>query len=159
MNKMVWIATAAAAIVLSFSVATSAEEKQNCPDRELVKSGTFTAVVRSVGFIVGARWGTGTLTLNNGDSHNFSLKGAKIMEIGAAKKQLAGVVYNLEKLEDFPGTYLGIGGGLTVATAGLGGVSITNGPCVVMNAKAEASKGLQVSMPIAPGGVRIAFED
>ncbi len=154
----IWGAIPAVAAILTFGGAASAQETQTCPERELVKSGTFTATVKSVGLIVGARWGDGVLTLNNGDSHNFSLKGAKLMEVGAAKLELAGTVYNLEKLEDFPGTYLGIGGGLTVATAGLGGVSITNGPCVVMNATPEDSQGLRVSMPIAPGGVQVAFE-
>ena len=153
-----WVAIAAAAMAISFTATVSAEEKQSCPERELVKAGTFKATVTSVGLIVGARCGTGILTLNNGDTHNFSLKGAKIMEIGAAKKKLAGTVYNLEKLEDFPGTYFGVGGGLTVVTAGLGGLSITNGRCVVMNALPEDSKGLQLSMPIAPGGVQVAFK-
>jgi hypothetical protein len=152
-----WVVIAATAMAI-YSATAVAEEKQKCSERELVKAGTFEATVTSVGLIVGARWGSGILTLNNGDTHRFSLKGAKVMEIGAAKKQLAGTIYNLEKLDDFPGTYLGVGGGLTAVTAGLGGVSITNGACVVLNASAKDSKGLQVSMPIAPGGVLVALE-
>ena len=137
----------------------NAATKAKCDPDQLVQSGTFEAHVTGVGFLVGVHWGGGVLTLNNGVTHNFSLKGGKVMEIGAAEKKLTGTVYNLEKMEDFPGIYLGVGGGLTVVTAGLGGLSMTNSACVVMNASAEDSKGLQVSMPIAPGGVQIAVEN
>ncbi len=152
-----WILAPAVAMALAYSGAGFAEEKVDCPDRELVKSGTFTATVNSVGLIVGARWGEGTLTLTSGESHKFSLEGAKLMEVGAAEIELSGTVYNLEKLEDFQGVYLGIGGGLAVATATLGGMSISNGVCVVMNATDQGGKGLRASMPIGPGGVEITF--
>jgi len=136
-----------------------ADEKQDCPERELVKAGTFEAEVKSVGLIIGGRWGEGTITLNDGTKRNFSLAGAKVLEIGAAKKMLSGTIYNLEKPGDFPGTYMGVGGGLTLVTKGLGGFSVTNAECVVMNAEADKSEGLQVSMPIAPGGVKISFAE
>ena len=153
-----WTVIPAFAAILTFSSNASAQDTQTCQERELVESGKFTATVKSVGLIVGARWGDGTLTLSNGDSRQFSLKGAKLMEVGAAEIELTGTIYNLEKLEDFPGTYLGVGGGLTVVTADLGGMSITNGACVVMNATHQDGKGLRASMPIAPGGVEIEFE-
>jgi hypothetical protein len=140
---------------ICFASFSAAAETQSCDERELVKAGTFTAVVKSVGLIVGARWGDGTMTLNNGSTHNFSMSGGKLMEVGAAKKTLKGTVYNLDNLQDFPGTFLGIGGGLAVITVGLGGTSITNSKCVVLNAFADESAGIQASMPIAPGGVSI----
>ena len=144
-----------AMLSICLASASVAAETKDCPDRELVPAGTFVAVVKSAGFIIGVRWGEGTISLNNGTKHRFSLSGGKLMEIGAAKKHLTGTIYNLSKLDDFPGLYLGIGGGLTAVTKGLGGASITNGQCVVMNAVAAESAGLQVSMPIAPGGVTI----
>ena len=43
------------------------EEAQTCPERELVKAGTFEMTVKSAGLIIGARWGSGTATLNSGE--------------------------------------------------------------------------------------------
>lgn len=148
---------ALASSALLFASQSLAESTQNCPERDLVAAGTFEAVVKTAGVIVGARWGEGTITLNDGTVHKISLSGAKVLEIGASEKQLGGTVYNLAKLEDFPGVFSGVGGGLAVGTKGLGGVSMTNGKCVVINASPKKSTGLKVSMPIAPGGVKISI--
>jgi hypothetical protein len=134
------------------------DNTQTCGERELVKAGTFKATAKSVGLIIGARWGTGTVTLNSGKTFNISFQGGKIFDIGVAETTIEGTVYNLDKFEDFPGTYLGVGGGLTIATAGLGGTSITNGKCVVLNGKATDSEGLRASMPLGPGGVEVTID-
>ena len=110
------MSTIAALVSICLASVSLAAETKDCPERELIPAGTFVAVVKSIGFIVGARWGQGTLTLKNGDAHRFSLSGAKILEFGAAEKRLKGTVYNLNKLDEFPGLFLGIGGGLTVIT-------------------------------------------
>ncbi len=147
--------TVTALIAICFASFSVAAKTQSCDERELVKAGTFTAVVKSVGLIVGARWGDGTMTLNDGSKHNISLSGGKIMEIGAAKQTLEGTIYNLDNMQDFPGMYYGVGGGLTLVTVGLGGVSYTNSKCVVLNAVSKDAAGLKVSNPIAPGGVSV----
>jgi len=43
---------------------------------KLVKAGTLEVKGGTVGFLIGFRWGTGTLTLNNGTKLKFSFKGA-----------------------------------------------------------------------------------
>ena len=149
------MSTIAVISLIYFASSPMAAESQDCVNRELVPAGTFEAVVKSVGMIIGGRWGEGTITLKNGDKHRFSFSGAKIMEFGAAKKHLKGTIYNMKTLDEFPGTFLGIGGGLTVVTKGLGGVSMTNSNCVVMNARPAKVAGFQLSNPIAPGGVKI----
>ena len=154
-----WILAPAVAMAMAWGGAAVAQDEEvDCPERDLVKSGTFTMNVKAVGLIVGARWGEGTLTLNSGETYNFSLEGAKLGDIGASETEVSGTIYNLEKLEDFEGIYLGIGGGLAVATATLGGSSITNGACVVMNATERDGAGLSASMPVGPGGVSVEFE-
>ena len=40
-------------------------------------------------------------------------------------ERFKGKIYNLEKIEDFPGIFSGVGGGLAAGTKGLGGMSIT----------------------------------
>ena len=149
----------AAAILLAMSSAAVAQETKTCEGRELVQAGTFEAVAKTAGILIGARWGSGTLTLDSGETYFFSFKGAKLLDIGASETRISGTVYNLEKIEDFPGTFLGIGGGMTVITKGLGGVSITNGKCVVLNAKVSETSGLRATSPVGPGGVKVEFDN
>lgn len=133
-----------------------AQDTQACPDRELVKAGTFSATGKTVGLIIGARWGSGTVTLNNGDSFGFTFEGGKLLEVGVSETDILGVVYNLDKKEDFFGTYLGVGGGLAVSTGALGGISLTNGKCVAVNGKAIGKAGIRLTSPIGPGGVKVS---
>lgn len=133
-----------------------AQETQSCGERDLLKAGTFSATGKTVGFIVGARWGSGTVTLNNGESFKFTFEGGKLLEVGVSETTILGVVYNLESKEDFFGTYLGVGGGLQVSTGALGGVSITNGKCVVLNGKAHGKAGIRLTNPIGPSGVKVS---
>ncbi len=153
--KSLIIVAAAGVLTAVASNPSHAQETQTCPERELVKAGTFEMTVKSVGFIVGARWGSGTATLNGGEKIAFSIEGAKLMDVGAAERIISGTLYNLDNKEDFFGTYLGVGGGLTAVTKTLGGTSITNGKCVVMNGTAEEGSGLKVTAPIGPGGVLV----
>lgn len=150
---------AAASVLMMFSGSSYAQETQTCEGRELVQAGTFEAVAKTVGIIVGARWGGGTLKLNSGNTYIFSFKGAKLLDIGVSETSFAGIVYNLEKIEDFPGTFLGVGGGLTAFTKGLGGVSMTNGKCVVVNAKVGETTGVRATNPIGPGGVLVSLDN
>ena len=145
---------AAAISFLIWQPAHGAEKE--CPKEGVTKAGTFKAEVMTVGFIVGARWGEGVLTLNDGSQHKIHLEGAKLLEYGAEKVTLTGEVLNLKALEDFPGDYGAIGGGITIGEAGIGGVTMSNDNCVYINATADA-EGLRLSAP-APGGVLITFE-
>ena len=103
-RKSLYLSVASA--IMMFGVSAFAQETQTCEERELVQAGTFQAVAKSVGVIVGARWGSGTLTLDSGETYNFSFKGAKLLDFGASETSFTGTVYNLDKIEDFPGTFL-----------------------------------------------------
>ncbi len=48
---------------------------------KLVNAGTLEVKGRTVGFLVGFRWGTGTLTLNNGTKLKFSFTGVKALSL------------------------------------------------------------------------------
>ena len=127
-----------------------------CPEQgNLVKAGTWKAKGTTVGFLIGVRWGTGTVTFNNGVTRKFEFKGGKVIETGAATVEYAGTVYNLKKIEDFEGTYTGLGTGITIVK-GMGGTSLTNLNCVIVNGKATKSRGLRLSAP-APAGVTVRF--
>jgi len=79
---------------------------------KLVKAGTIEVKGGTVGFLVGFRWGSGTLTLNDGTKLKFSFRGLKVLETGAVEIKAVGTVYNLKKPADFEGTYTGFSGDL-----------------------------------------------
>ena len=123
---------------------------------KLVKAGTLEVKGGSVGFLVGFRWGTGTLTLNNGTKLKFSFRGVKALETGAAEIKATGTVYNLKKPADFEGTYSSMSGGMTLGKELFGFVNIENARGVIISVK-SANKGVRLSAP-APGGVRVSFQ-
>jgi outer membrane immunogenic protein len=146
-----------AAITVGAMLQTASAADQECPAGDLPVSATVEGHMTTVGFIVGARWGEGTLTLADGSQHKFTAQGAKLLETGAAKVTFKGKVYNLQKMEDFEGNYGAISGGLTVIKGLTGGAVLTNDKCVYINVEGE-SEGVRLSAP-APGGVMVHFED
>ena len=60
------IATALAAALAIAPAAQAKDVQAECEKMEWVKSGTFTAELTSVGLVIGARWGDGTVTLEDG---------------------------------------------------------------------------------------------
>ena len=128
-----------------------AEEKKV----KLVKAGTLKVKGGTVGFLIGFRWGTGTLTLNNGTKLKFSIKGAKVWETGAVEVKAVGTVYNLNKLTEFEGTYTGFSGGVTLGKELFGFVNLENSRGVIISIK-SANEGVRLGGP-GPGGVRVSF--
>ena len=160
MLKKLLTASAVAIVVTAFSnmaLAQSEEEKAKACDLEnLVQSGTLTFNLRTVGFLVGVRWGEGVLIMNDGFQLGFDVSGAKLLETGISNAEFEGDVYNLDDIEDFEGTYFGSSTKLTVVK-GKGELRTNNANCVVIRATSTGG-GLQLSAP-APEGLAIKFED
>jgi hypothetical protein len=76
---------------------------------------------RSIGAGLGVSWGDGTIYWE-GREYGFNVKGIRAGDIGAVKMNGDGWVQNLERLEDFAGTYVAVEAG---ATAGKGGSALT----------------------------------
>jgi hypothetical protein len=133
----------------TFSGAAHADSNdKSCADRELVEAGTLTGEGKSVGFVVGARWGEGVVKMKDGTTFKFKAKGGKGWEFGASESKYTGTVYNLKKPADFAGNFSGITASTTVGSAGLGRSHLTNGNCVVVKLKREDAVGLQTSSPM-----------
>jgi len=148
----------AAALAASLAMAPAAQAKDvqaECEKMEWVKSGTFKAELTSVGLIIGARWGNGTVTLDDGKTFTFKMSGGSILDIGGSATEFEGTVYNLKDLKDFEGTYSGVSTGAAVVK-GVGGVSLTNSNCVVLNAEVGKT-GLQLKA--GPEGVKVSLEE
>jgi len=102
---------------------------------------------------VGVSWGDGTLYFD-GDRHGFSLLGAGLGQLGAAKLSAEGPVEHLESLDEFAGSYLAVEAGAT-AGAGASLLSMRNEHGVVIHVRAQ-SAGLRVAL--ATEGFRIDLE-
>ena len=151
--------SALAALVIAGLAAGSAHAKgEDCPEGDPVKAGSIVANAKTVGFIVSARWGEGTLTLNDGSQHRFHASGVKLIETGASEVDIKATVYNLDKLEDFEGDYGTISGGLTLIKGITGGAVLSNDNCVYIHVDEMESAGVKLSAP-APGGILIEFEE
>ncbi len=150
MRTLIGLGIFAVFLFLNQQPAYAADQK-DCNEMVLKKTGILAGVGKSVGFIIGVRWGDGYVRMDDGRTFKFKAKGAKPMEIGAAKASFRGVVYNLEKPEDFAGFYGGLATGLTVVK-GIGGSALQNTrTCVAIEVKREAAEGLQGSFPMVTG--------
>jgi hypothetical protein len=148
----------ALAVLIVGSLVFAAPNQVFAQDKKakLVKSGTVEVKGGTVGFLIGFRWGTGTLTLNNGTKLKFSGKGLKVMETGAVNVEAVGTVYNLKKPADFEGTYTGFSGSASIGKQLFGFVNFKNAKGVIISLKSK-TRGVRLSAP-SPGGVDVSFQ-
>jgi hypothetical protein len=76
-------------LMISFLLLATATAAENSTSGKV----RFTSTAVSLG--VGAEWGEGTLTLNDGSQHPFKMKGIKVIGVGYKKVSAVGTVYNL----------------------------------------------------------------
>jgi len=82
----------------------------------------FVALERhSLGAGIGVSWGDGSIYWE-GQEHAFQVKGVRVGDLGATRLNGEGWVQNLDRLEDFAGTYVAVE---AAATAGKGGSAVT----------------------------------
>ena len=125
---------------------------------KLVKAGTLEVKGSTVGFLVGFRWGTGTLTLNDRTKLKFAFTGVKEWSPFSRGKEIkaVGTVYNLKKLADFEGTFKGLSGGIALSKELSEFVNLENARGVIISVK-SATKGVRLSGPGA-GEVDVSFQ-
>jgi hypothetical protein len=97
-----------------------------------------------VAFIFSGNLGGGVLTYE-GKQHSFTIGGLGVGGIGASSINATGEVYNLHKLEDFPGAYGQARVGYVAGTLSAGDLWLENSKGVRMHLKAER-KGLALSL-------------
>jgi hypothetical protein len=98
-------------------------------------SAAVTIKVTQVAAGLEVSWGDGTLNFK-GKDYKFKVKGLNLIGVGVTSINAKGEVYNLQKLDDFPGTYYGVEAGATVIK-GSGGLVLKNSTGVVLNLKPE----------------------
>jgi len=114
-------------------------------------SGTLTLESKSVAIGVGITWGHGVMTMNDGTTHKFKVKGLSVVDLGISKISATGEVFNLVEAKDLNGTFITGEAGITF----IGGGSMSamkNSKGVVLQLK-SSQKGLKLT--VAPGGMGV----
>lgn len=81
------------------------------PDASVVLNGGSVAVG------VGYTWGHGELTYRQ-TSHEFSISGVSVVDVGATGFTATGQVYKLTNIANFAGNYVAAGAGIAIAGGG-----------------------------------------
>ncbi len=138
------------AAIATLALAGPAAAEQQQPMR---LSGNIAFNTKSIGFIVGVEWGSGTVTLSGGRVLHLRVRTLKAGMIGLEAVTAAGRVYNLDPRRpgDVAGTYASIGGGITIG-GGIGAQRMRNEKGVVIEID-ETAQGLAAK--IAGAGVAI----
>ncbi len=118
-------------------------------------SGTVTMESTSIALGIGVEWGHGTLTLNDGSTHKFEVKGLSIVDLGISKIEATGDVFGLKNLADFPGDYSAVKAGATLGKKSAGDVILQNEKKVQIRLTPKAT-GVQLTA--AFGGVVISLK-
>jgi hypothetical protein len=139
-----WIWVVAAALVCVGGTA-AAQDKE--------PSGTVTIESKSVALGVGVSWGDGKLDYQ-GKTQSFSVRGLSVVDLGVSKVSARGKVFNLKKLEDFPGTYAAAQAGAAVG-GGMSVVALRNQNGVVMEVTATQTG---VKLTLAGEGIEVKLK-
>jgi len=116
------------------------------PPAPRVFSGTIEISSTQIAFIGSAQSGSGTLEFE-GMEHDFKIGGLGIGGIGIQKVNAVGVVYNLEKLSDFEGTYSQARMGVTVGK-GKSTIGLNNNSNDVFIELKSSNKGVALASGI-----------
>ncbi len=103
---------------------------------------------------MGINWGDGTLKFN-GKEHYFSMSGLSLLDFGISKVSAKGEVYDLKKVSDFSGNYVGIKTGIALA-GGIGGVRMQNQNGVILRMD-STQKGVKLNL--GPGSVSLKLKE
>ena len=132
----------AAAVLLAFTPIQAQERYEPV--------GRISVELTDVGIGIGFSTGWGSVRFY-GKNHYFTVQGLSVGDVGLSKVSAVGNVYNLRDIRDFPGTYVAVGAGLTLA-GGIGGVTMRNQRGVIINLQSVQAG---VSLNIGPQGFTI----
>jgi len=119
-----------------------------------VFAGTIEISSTQIAFIASAQSGGGTLEFE-GMEHDFKISGLGVGGIGIQSVNAVGVVYNLEKLSDFNGTYSQVRVGATVGK-GKSSIGLNNNNNDVFIELKSSNKGLALAAGV--DGMKITLK-
>jgi len=115
------------------------------PSGTPVSDGTLTMSFGQGGLILSASGGNGVLTFK-GRKHVFKIGSLGVGGLGVSKVTAAGEVYNLKKIEDFPGAFFQARAGYA-AGDGKGVLWLENSNGVVLKLRTK-TKGLALNLGV-----------
>ncbi len=136
-------------VVIALAAVTATSPAVNAQKK--FRSGTISLSTKSVGFILGIEWGSGTMTLRNGRSYRLRIRTLKAGMAGIESISAYGTVYNLRNARDIEGTFAAVGAGLTIG-GGVGVATLKNAKGVIIEIK-ETQQG--IAAKIAASGIDI----
>ncbi|HJV40082.1 hypothetical protein [Caulobacter sp.] len=137
-----------AAITLSLPAMSTAD-----PAPRAQPSATAHLSGDSIALGVGYGWGRGVLSFQ-GRNTPFTLTGVTLVGAGAERAEGEAKIYNLKRLEDFPGLYMVAGASGSFVTLGGGTAVLRNAKGVEIRLRGE-TRGFHIA--VAAGGVNIAL--
>ena len=126
-------------VLISFVVFSKSAVAEN----PSIPLGTINFTTGSMAAGIGWTWGSGVMTFK-GVKHKFTIKGLSVSDVGITKADASGIVADMIKLENFNGTYVGVGADVTIA-GGAGGLVVQN------------EHGVKLKLNSTSVGVRFAF--
>lgn len=114
-------------------------------------TASVTVKITNISVGVSINWGEGVLTFQN-HNHPFRVRGLGIVGVGGSSIDATGTVFNLDRLEDFEGSWAKIDGAAVLGRASSGGVSLSNGPSVMI------LTGTQKGARLGAGGGAVRIE-
>jgi len=132
---------AALALILLVAAPAFAQPQKRDPGVTGPVTGTLSMRAQGAAAGVGYTWGDGSLRFGD-HSYRFSVTGVTVADVGYSKVVSTGRVYNLQRLQDFSGTYVAATGEATLGT-GIGGQVLRN------------AKGVQIRVDQVTRGARL----
>lgn len=135
------------------SVAQTAPAAKPMKDLSGPPDATADFDAKQLRLIIGGAKGKGVLHYK-GKDYPFTMSGVSVGGVGATEAHGTANIYNLKKLEDFPGTYQGVGAGAAVGQS-KGGSTFQSMKEVVITTK---SKGEGVALNLGVSSVTITLD-
>jgi hypothetical protein len=141
-------------IFYSIAVAVMLVTSSQAFAADTAPDATITIDETQVMALIGGTLGSGTL-LMDGKSHSFKTGGLSLgASVGVQEIHITGNVYHLDKVKDFPGTYIEAEASATIVK-GSGGLWLVNKHGVTLHLK-SSNKGLVLSL--AAEGLKITMK-
>jgi uncharacterized protein (DUF2147 family) len=133
---------------MAFTATTAAAEEEKMP------SGTVSIESTGIAVGVGVTWGDGVLTYK-GEEHKFKIDGLTLVDLGFSKVEAKGEVYDLNKLEDFNGSFVAATAAYAIGKKGEGDLWLRNDNGVKLHLT-STQKGARLSLAGQALGVTLA---
>lgn len=153
MSKTLLTAALAAAILTGGIAAPFAAQAEDAVPASAPADGALSLSGGAIAAGIGFTWGSGQLEYK-GQPYSVKVSGLSVIDVGVAKIDASGSVYNLKDLKDFDGTYTTFAAGATVA--GGGGVAYLRNQHGVVIKLNSTSAGLRFNL--SASGVELKLQ-